>query len=237
MNEWRNEIMERVHLFAPTKTTIEGSLVGDAGQPEINYKSSLRVMPFDLSEHPELARMLKERFLMLLFHPTTLTALNLLEFLVDCRLAAERMQDEGLPPVPEGMLPPSTSPLPLVVADGIDLGELKDALQVEPLESIPWVQVITAVRMFSGPMHPVPPVLLIDASRSDLPPFARWVLHGTHENGELDAELADPNVPAAIRERLVQYIASRSNPLRTSDPTFHTAHRSAPSTTGSSRRN
>ena len=237
MNTWRNHIMERVELFAPTKATIEGQISGDGELPAMSYQSGLRMMPFDLSGYPQLVSLLQNRCLVMFFHPDTLNALSFVEMLVDSMFAAAHMEQGHLSAIYGDLPSPPTSPLPLVVAHNIDLGALTDALRIEPLAGIPWVQVVTAAAMVSGVMHPVPPVLLIDASHPELPPFVQWVLHGTHENVELDDVLDNPAVPAAVRERLVQYIASRANPFSTTNPRFRPVHLSSSGSSGSSQRN
>jgi hypothetical protein len=216
MNEWRNQIKERVRVLFPVEKRARGTFESADGLPSLKYLSSmmnLSSLAPSMQGQPELMQILHERCLLLFFHPSALQPRDIARYIRDCMLACEEINAAvSAWPTAEMPEPPQESAL-LIFARKIATHDIDQIARLVPLEGTPWayrLRTTQTSRVDSNDSH-TSPILVVDASSPDLPSVGRWLLSAPGQEDDLDEVLASETLPADMRQRIVVYSAALSN--------------------------
>jgi len=202
----------------------------------MNYLASmlnLASMTPEMDDECELIQLLQNRVLLMFFHPDALQPRDIAQCIHDCMLACEEINSQaGIWPPPGMPEPPSDAAL-LIFAREIATHDIDQIAHLVPLEGTTWAFQMKA----TANMPPrrdgkqASPLVVIDASSPELPPFARWLLSAPGQDDALDEVLEDESVPATVRERIVACSAAQLN----AQATRHALSHGSPRPTGGSR--
>ena len=216
MNVWRNQIRERVRVLCPVEKETRGTFESAPGVPSMNYLASmlnLTSMTPEMDDDCELIQLLQNRVLLMFFHPDALQPRDIARCIHDCMLACEEINTEAGTWPPPGMPEPPLESAMLIFAQQIATYDIDHIARLVPLEGTSWafqMKATSNVRARDDGRQ-ASPIVVIDASSQELPPFARWLLSAPGRDDGLDEVLEDESLPASVRERIVAYSAARLN--------------------------